>query len=161
MLLELCLSMLLSMLIGTLIIGNLAFFVKHVDRLQGQLKLVQAERYILTILQHDLGYNTSAITIDINDGQHMKLICANIAKDRTLTFSNEKVNGIYGLYKITKTVQSSGKNPAFLPDCVLQSFTAQAISTKDLDIKGTLKYKNYYRSFKYTLHCLNGTIHEN
>ena len=120
------------------------------QRLQERISIVQAGSYMQSLLEKQLAYNATGITITASGS-----ICLN-----TIT-GNKKLVIYYrngGLYLQTTTGNGTGTNPLFIEGIKVTAWQVQKISAQRLRISFALKGQNGERSFEQVLTCYNGEV---
>lgn len=128
----------------------LANFRKAADDIQ----LQDAGRYMLTVLAKDWGYDSSRIILNKDFRGRRKVSCTTVFAGKQYFFTLE--NG--GLYKLTRTLGTKGKNPLFIPDCRVQEWQVSKVSDRALLVEFSLKKGARQRRFRQFIYCVNGSV---
>lgn len=117
------------------------------------MELASSSRYMLSVLENDLGYESRQVTIS-RGKQGAQLACQAIYGGRKLTFTSESG----GLYKQTKTTSTTGKNPLFIPGVQVKEWQAVKAGDDAVLISFVLTNGQRQQQFKRVIHCLNGQV---
>ena len=120
------------------------------QRLQERISIVQAGSYMQSLLEKQLAYNATGITITASGSICLNTITGN--KKLVIYFRNG------GLYLQTTTGNGTGTNPLFIEGIKVTAWQVQKISAQRLRISFALKGQNGERSFEQVLTCYNGEV---
>ena len=159
-------SLLLEVLMGFVIvsIGVMVFSTKAVQlfhawqRMETDVELLDAGRYMLTKLEREL----SISTVDIRIVGNTKLEIKTEYGHRDLEIYTTPmllVPKIYDLYLRTTTEEGSGVNPLFIRDCGVQNVSFERISDKEIFVKFDLVKQERRKTFERLFYCVNGVVH--
>ncbi len=126
------------------------------QRLRTDMYLQNAGRYMQSVLAKDLGYEGNLLTLTTDAKGDCKIICTTNHAGKTFTYTLER----NGLYKQTKTITTTGKNPLFIPDCQVIEWQAVKLDEKRINLQFTLAKNERQQIFTQHIHCLNGTVNE-
>ena len=132
--------------------------VQHVlpswTRLTNQTSLYDVSHYIFANLEKNVGYDSTAVTISKDTKQKDRLICQTLNGNQTFTFTFESNH----IYKTINKINSSGKNPLYVSDCLVENWSLTQIDDKSLRIDLQLQQKGYKVTLTRIIRCLNGRI---
>lgn len=109
---------------------------------------------MLNILEKNVGYDSTAVTISKDTKQKDRLICQTLNGNQTFTFTFESNH----IYKTINKINSSGKNPLYVSDCLVENWSLTQIDDKSLRIDLQLQQKGYKVTLTRIINCLNGRI---
>ena len=150
LLLEYVFSLAVGALLAALVCNGLQRAAASRQYLQEQLQLQQAGSYMQGLLEKNLAYNATAITINKQGNLEMDTIFGN---KKLLIYTNNQ-----GLYLRTTTKTGSGSNPLFLPDYPVTDWQAQRLSDSALRISFHLQGRRSQATFSQLISCCNGAI---
>lgn len=118
------------------------------------IQLYEAARYMLADLEKDLAYESTVVTIRKDSRGNKVLQCQTIyaGKQYIYTYENN------GLYKQTDTLLTKGKNPLFIPACQVQQWQVRRLADSVLEIKFVLVREGRVKNFTQTIRLLNGVV---
>ena len=120
------------------------------QRLQEQMSLAQAGSYMQTLLEKQLAYNATAITVTTNGNINLSTITGN--KKIVIYYRNG------GLYLQTTTGNGTGTNPLFMAGIRVNTWQVEKISAKVLRISFSLQGQRGERSVEQLVTCYNGEV---
>ena len=150
MLLEYVVSLAIGGALAALVCTGLGRTALSWQRLVSQLELAQAGSYMQGLLEKNLAYNATAITINKQGNLEMDTTFGN---KKLLIYTNNQ-----GLYLRTTTKTGSGSNPLFLPDYPVTDWQAQRLSDSALRISFRLQGRRSQATFFQLISCSNGAI---
>lgn len=150
LLLEYVFSLAVGALLAAVVCSGLQRAVNSWQLLEEQLHLQQAGSYMLGLLEKNLAYNATAITINKLGNLEMDTIHGN---KKLLIYTNNQ-----GLYLRTTTKTGSGSNPLFLPDFAVTGWQVHKLSDTALRISFRLQGERSQASFSQLISCNNGAI---
>lgn len=150
---ELQISAAVLALIAAVFYQDVAALLNGWSKMHTDMELSSSGRYMLSVLENDLGYESRLVTIS-RGKQGTQLACQTIYGGRKLTFTSESG----GLYKQTKTTSTTGKNPLFIPGMQVADWQAVKISDDAVMISFALTSGQRQQKFKRVIHCLNGQV---
>ncbi len=154
LLLELQITIAITVLLSLLCYKDFCLLLQGWQHLRTDMYLRDAGRYMQSILAKDLGYEGKLLTLTTDAKGDCKIICATNYAGKTFTYTLER----NGLYKQTKTITTTGKNPLFIPDCQVVEWQAEKLDVKRFYLQFTLAKNGRQRIFTQYIHCLNGTV---
>lgn len=149
-LLEYVFSLAVGALLAVVLCSGLQRAMSSWQYLEEQIQLQQAGSYMQGLLEKNLAYNATAITINKLGNLEMETIFGN---KKLLVYTNNQ-----GLYLRTTTKNGSGSNPLFLPDYPLTEWQVQKLSDTALRISFRLEGQRSQATFSQLIHCYNGVV---
>lgn len=123
-------------------------------KMQSDMELNSSARYMQSVLEKDIGYESRLVTIGSDKQGKPQITCQTIYGGRSYIFSNESS----GLYKQTKTTGTPGKNPLFNVNCPVTGWQVHRLADDAVQISITLQNNGRQRSFTQVVRCLNGRV---
>ncbi len=154
LLLELQITAALAALLVMLCYQDFCLLLTGWQHLRTDMYLRDAGRYMQSVLAKDLGYEASELTLRSDSKGIRKHISATNYAGKTFTYTLER----NGLYKQTKTITTTGKNPLFVPDCKVTDWQVERLGEKIVLVQFTLAKDGRQQFFEQYLHCLNGRV---
>lgn len=151
---ELQLTVAVIALVTALLYGDFYQIVQGWHKMFIDMQLRDAGRYMCSILEKDLCYEGRLITLSEDYRGNPKLVCqtGHAGKVYTYTWENK------GLYKTTKTTNTSGKNPLFIPDCQVVEWQVARAGEHLVRLKFVLQKQGRRQSVEQMLYCFNGSV---
>lgn len=151
---ELQITVAVMALVTALLYGDFYQLVQGWHKMFIDVQLRDASRYMYSILEKDLCYEGKLLTLSDDYRGNAKLLCQTGHAGKTYTYTWEGKS----LYKTTKTTNTSGKNPLFVPDCSVVEWQVQKLNDKFLLIKFALEKQGRRQNFEQVMHCFNGSV---
>lgn len=117
-------------------------------------QLRDAGYYIQNILEKDLVYDSQQIILGSDAKGVRKLTCQTNHAGKSFTYTLER----NGLYKQTKTTNTTGKNPLFVPDCQVNGWNVTKVGEETLYLQLILAKEGRSCTIEQYLKCLNGAV---
>lgn len=154
LLLEFVFSFLVTISFILLVFKGIEHILPSWERLTTQTSIYDVSHYMFSILEKNVGYEASLISISKDQKHKDKLICQTNQGNLTYTFSLENQY----IYKTTKKANTSGKNPLYVSDCLIDDWKLAKLDDNLLLIELTLHKNNRRESLTKVIKCLNGSI---
>ena len=152
-LLELQLSLFLTMLMLTLLASGIGLGWQSWSRISADAELRDAGRYILNRIEKDISISSTAVRIT---GTAEKS-CFDLQ-----TVEGKHVIQIYcdkkRLYRKILNISGSGVNPLYINKILVEQWTVEPLDTKSILVSFWLSYNNNREYFQRIVHCYNGVI---
>lgn len=109
------------------------------------------------IVEKDVGYESTQITIRKDTKGFALLECKNISGNKTITICIEDVR----LIKKIKSGNGTGSNALYVNDCIVEEWNVEQVDTKNVKVSFWLKKNANRKFFKQIIHCYNGEVINN
>lgn len=153
-LLELAISTVITIMFLTMLIRGLSQVLPTWNKIYYQTNLYNTGHYMLSIMEKNISYDATIITISKDIKNNDRLICQTINGNQSYTFTCENKY----IYKtITKTT-TSGKNPLYISDCYINSWRLTKLDDSTLKVELDLQQKEEHIKLTKIINCLNGRI---
>lgn len=128
--------------------------VQNIHKAVNYTQLYSVERYMLSDMEKDLGYESTRIILsrDYRGNTVIKAQSVYAGKQLMYTFENR------GLYKTTQTLGTKGKNPLYIPGYNISEWQAERISERSLLLRFTLSKDTDTIICDKHIYCLNGIV---
>lgn len=153
---ELQISAAILALIAAMFYQDLANLLNGWSKMQSDMELTSSARYMMSVLEKDIGYESRLVTIGSDKQGRAQITCQSIYGGRKYIFTNESS----GLYKQTKTTGTTGKNPLFNVNCPVVEWQVQRLAEDTVEISFILQNNKRQRSFTKVIRCLNGQVED-
>lgn len=134
--------------------GNFYQLIQGWQKMFLDMQLRDAGRYMSSILEKDLCYEGRLLTLTVDGRGRPKLICQTGHAGKIYTYTWENTS----FYKSTKTTNTTGKNPLFVPDCVVKDVQMTKVGESFLKINFALEKQGRRQNFEQVYHCFNGMV---
>ncbi len=151
---ELQLSLAAAALLMVLLCSSSVTVLRNCQKIVLDIQLQDAARYMLTALEKDMVCDSLLISIGKDYKGVDKVGCRTVFGGKSYLYTLE--NG--GLYKQTQTAGTKGKNPLYVPDCMVTEWHVRKIDDKALQIEFTLQKNMRQKTFQRIFYCLNGQV---
>lgn len=153
---ELQLSLAAAALLMVLIYGSSVTVWQNCRKAVLDIQLQDAGRYMLSVLEKDLTYDSVLITVSKDFRGAAKVGCRTVFGGKSYLYTLEN----NGLYKQTQTAGTKGKNPLYIPDCKVMDWQVQKVDDRTLKVEFTLQKQTRRQHFKRLFYCLNGKVQD-
>lgn len=153
-LLELAISTVITIIFLTMIIRGLSQVLPTWNKIYYQTNLYNAGHYMLSILEKNISYDASIITIGKDLKDNDRLICQTTNGNQSFTFTCENKH----IYKTIIKTNTSGKNPLYVSDCYINSWQLTRLDANTLKVELNLQQKGEQIKLIKIINCLNGRI---
>lgn len=153
-LLELVVSTVITIMFLTMLIKGLSQVLPTWNKIYYQTNLYNAGHYMLSIMEKNISYDSTIITISKDTQKNDRLICQTTNGNQSFTFTCENKH----IYKTITKAKTYGKNPLYISDCYINSWKLTKLD--DTTIKVTLNLQQKDEQIKLTkiISCLNGRV---
>lgn len=135
----------------------MALTAKTWIKLHEEMVLCDASRFMQGIIEKDIGYESTKITIRKDIKGYPILECKTIYGNKTITISKEDIR----LIKKVKSGNGIGSNALYINGCSVETWNVKRVDSKNIIISFELKKNQTKRLFKQLVHCYNGEVTEN
>ena len=153
-LLELLLGLLISVLFAVFVFRGFGQMLSSWDNLSTKTNLHDVSHYIISIMEKNITYDSSLVTIARDSKSIDTLVCQTVHGNMLYTFSCENER----IYKAIQKASTVGKNPLYVSDCKVDSWHISKINDHLLGIELSLSQKQYNIKVTRYIYCMNGRI---
>lgn len=154
LLLEFVFSFIITISFMLLVFKGVQHVLPSWTRLTNQTSLYDVSHYIFANLEKNVGYEATSTTISKDAKHNDRLSCQTNQGDLSYIFSLENKY----IYKTTKKATTSGKNPLYVSDCLVEGWKLSKINNKMLLVELTLRKNNRQETLTKVINCINGSI---
>lgn len=151
---ELQLSMTATALLMVMFCSSSVSILQNCQKMFLDMQLQDAGRYMLSMLEKDLAYDSVQITVSKDFRGAAKVGCRTVFGGKSYLYTWEN----YGLYKQIQTVGTKGKNPLYIPGCKVMDWQVKKLDDKTLLVEFILQKQGRQQKFRRVFYCLNGRI---
>lgn len=153
-LLELAISTFATIIFLTMVIRGLSQVLPTWNKIYCKTNLYNAGHYMLSIMEKNISYDASIITISKDTRKNDRLICQTTNGNHSFTFTCENKH----IYKTITKATTSGKNPLYVSDCYINSWKLTKLDESLLKVELNLQQKDEEIKLIKIINCLNGRI---
>lgn len=151
---ELQLSMAAAALLMVMFCSSSVSILQNCQKMLLDMQLQDAGRYMLSMLEKDLAYDSVQITVSKDFRGAAKVGCRTVFGGKSYLYTWEN----NGLYKQIQTAGTKGKNPLYIPDCKVMDWQVKKLDDKTLLVEFILQKQVRQQKFRRVFYCLNGRI---
>lgn len=154
LLLEFVFSFIITISLMLLVFKSIEHILPSWNKLTVQTNLYDVSHYIFGILEKNIGYEATIVSITKDTKNNAKLTCQTNQGNLSYVFSLENNY----IYKTTKKANTSGKNPLYVSDCLVEDWKLFPINENTLLVELTLHKDNRSETSTKVISCINGRI---
>lgn len=141
-------------LLTAMLYSDFVAVMNNLQKTAADMQMYSASRYMMAVLEKELAYECSSAVIRDDNKNRPVLYCRHVLAGKQYIYTQE--NG--GIYKQTRTMTTSGKNPLFIPSCPVESWRLAKISERVVKIEFVLSCRGRQKTFRCWADLLNGTV---
>jgi len=153
-LIDFVLSLLISFTLIAIISRGFTQIFPTWNKLTTKTSLFDVGHYIMEVLEKNIVYDATVITIAKDTQKGDRLICQTNESDISYIFTCDNQR----IYKTISRKGSSGTNPLYVSDCKITSWTLKRISEHKLLVEISLKKAATEDKISRLFYCLNGKV---
>ncbi len=109
---------------------------------------------MLNTLEKNVGYESTNVSLSKDLSNQDMLICQTVQGNQSFTFTCESKH----IYKTITKGSSSGKNPLYISDCLVEGWSWEKLNNKQFYVQLTLAQEGKRCTIARIITCLNGDL---